>query len=130
MKGLHLEKPKYEQKTGLICCLPEKMSQEEMGLKPLSTRRQFCREHEWSGKTLWTKAIYNSLYHVNFTGNYASINLSFIFIDEDESTVLNARLEKIKKLENTKATAIPIYNSHLIMTHIVSAFWSNSIRYL
>lgn len=58
---------------------------------------------------------------MNFTGNYASINLSFIFIDEDESTVLNARLEKIKKLENTKATAIPIYNSHLIMTHIVSA---------
>lgn len=34
MKGLHLEKPKYEQKTGLTCCLPGKMSQEEVGLKP------------------------------------------------------------------------------------------------
>lgn len=58
---------------------------------------------------------------MNFTDNYASINLSFVFINGDENTVLNARLEKIKKLENAKAIAVPISNSHLIMTHIVSA---------
>lgn len=59
---------------------------------------------------------------MNFTGNYASINLSFIFINGDESTVLNARLENIKKkIGNAKATAVPVSNSHLIMTHIVSA---------
>lgn len=56
---------------------------------------------------------------MNFTGNYAPINLGFIFINGDESTVLNARLENIKKIENAKA--VPISNSHLIMTHIVSA---------
>lgn len=58
---------------------------------------------------------------MHFTANYASINLSFIFITGAENTVLNARLEKIRKLENATATAVPISNSHLILTHIVSA---------
>jgi len=34
---------------------------------------------------------------------------------------LNARLEKIKTLENAKATAVPISNFCLVVTQVVSA---------
>lgn len=47
--------------------------------------------------------------------------LKLFLIIGDENTLLNARLEKIKTLENAKATAVPISNFHLIVTHVVSA---------
>lgn len=58
---------------------------------------------------------------MNFTAKITSISLSFVFVIGDENTLFNLWLEKIKTLENTKATAVPISNFHLIVTHVASA---------